>query len=549
MHQKPAPVREFMKLPILRNIIYLIVGLISLLLVANVIVTYHNNKIIKENRNIQAQVEKVKIYYDQIGKSIIHSLDIGLRGYFIVRNPQFVAPMDNAMNVMDSIFENVEMPLRYLKYDPSAYQIFKDSLTAYTGYTFQLKDLLTAGKDEEFIQIFSSDKGAHLWWQYLQLEDQILKYINKIDREAQLKYEEALLKNQIIQVILLIVCVPTLLLAAFYTTKAFKLSDWVRNAEEEKNKMLGEQNLLLEEKVAERTQEILTQNEEILSQNETLIAHQGTLSLQNRQLQDAQQIIKEQSEKINSLNDHLKNEVDNRTLELQSTNRELIEHNNQLEQFAFIAAHNLRAPLTRVLGLANLIQMGETEQDKQTALEKLVSSTHDLDQVIKDLNAILNIKRHTGNFSEVDLNESLNRTKRILEKEIEDTQTKIIINFSEADKVYAIAPYVESILYNLISNAIKYRDPDRTPFIAIKTTHEKEFVCLAVMDNGLGIDLSKYKQSIFSLYKRFHLHVEGKGLGLYLVKTQIEALGGRVDVKSEPNEGTTFLVYFKRYLI
>ncbi len=370
----------------------------------------------------------------------------------------------------------------------------------------------------------------------------IMKFVNRIDAESQQKYEEALLRNQIIQVILFIVCVPALLFIAFYTTKAFKLFKLVRNAEEEKNKMLSEQNLMLEKKVAERTQEILAQKEELL-------IHQDTLSLQNKQLQEAQQTINDQSAKIHSLNDHLKNEVDNRTQELQRTNQELIEHNNQLEQFSFIAAHNLRAPLTRVLGLANLIQMGETEQDKQTALDKLISSTHDLDEVIKDLNAILNIKRHTGNFTEVDLNKSLTRTKRILEKEIEDTQTKIIINFSEADKVYAIAPYVESILYNLISNAIKYRDPERAPFIAIKTTHEKEFVCLAVMDNGLGIDLSKYKQSVFSLYKRFHLHVEGKGLGLYLVKTQIEALGGRVDVKSEPNEGTTFQVYFKRYLI
>lgn len=370
----------------------------------------------------------------------------------------------------------------------------------------------------------------------------IMSYVNRIDAEAQQKYEEALLRNQIIQVILLIGCVPALLLTVFYTTKVFKLSELVRNAEEEKNKMLSEQNLMLEKKVAERTQEIL-------AQNEALLTHQDTFSLQNKQLQEAQQTIQEQSVKIHALNEHLKNEVDNRTQELQRTNQELIEHNNQLEQFSFIAAHNLRAPLARVLGLANLIQMGETEQDKQTALDKLISSTHDLDQVIKDLNAILNIKRHTGNFTEVDLNESLTRTKRILEKEIEDTQTKIIINFSEADKVYAIAPYVESILYNLISNAIKYRDPERAPFIAIKTTHEKEFVCLAVMDNGLGIDLSKYKQSVFSLYKRFHLHVEGKGLGLYLVKTQIEALGGKVDIKSEPNEGTTFQVYFKRYLI
>ena len=376
-----------------------------------------------------------------------------------------------------------------------------------------------------------------------------MKHLNAVDREAQKKYLSALQRNQIIQVTLLIICVPTLLFTAFYTSKAFKLSEMVRNSEEDKNRMLSEQNFMLEQKVVERTQEILTQNQEITSQNEELMTHQETLSMQNKQFHEAQQIIKEQSEQIQSLNAHLKIEVDNRTQELQRTNQELIEHNNQLEQFAFIAAHNLRAPLTRVMGLANLIQMGATEEDKQAALEKMISSTHDLDQVIKDLNAILNIKRHTGNFTEVDLNESLTRTKRILEKEIEDTGTKIINNFSEADKVYAIAPYVESILYNLISNAIKYRDPERSPFIAIKTTHEKEFVCLAVMDNGLGIDLQKYKQSVFNLYKRFHLHVEGKGLGLYLVKTQIEALGGRVEVRSEPNEGTTFHVYFKRYLI
>lgn len=538
-----------MNLPIFKNIIFLIVGLISALLITNVVLTYFNNDIIKDNHNIQSQVERVKLYYDEIGKSVIHSLDIGLRGYYIVRTPEFVAPMDNAVHVKDSLLKNIELTLTQLGYDSPRYAIFKDSLNAYTDYSFMLKELLIDNRDEEFKVIFRTDKGAYLWWQYLELENDIMKYLDSVDGVAQKKYESALQRNQLIQVLLLIVCVPTLLFTAIYTKKAFKLSEMLRDAEGDKNKLLSEQNLLLERKVKERTQEILAQNSAITSQNEELKMHQETLSLQNKQLHEAQQTIKEQSEKIQQLNDHLKIEVDNRTQELQKTNQELIEHNNQLEQFAFIAAHNLRAPLTRVLGLANLIQMGETEEDKQTALDKLISSTHDMDQVVKDLNAILNIKRHTGNFTEVDLNESLTRTKRILEKEIEDTATKIIHNFSEADKVYAIAPYVESILYNLISNAIKYRDPERAPYIAIKTTHEKEFVCLAVMDNGLGIDLKKYKQNIFSLYKRFHLHVEGKGLGLYLVKTQIEALGGCVEVRSEPNEGTTFHVYFKRYLI
>lgn len=538
-----------MQLRLVRNIVFLIVTLISILLVANVALTYYNNEIIKQNHAIQAQVDKVKLYCDQIGKSIIHSLDIGLRGYYIERTPEFVHPMDNAIHVKDSILLNVELPLKALRYDDAEYTIFKDSLDSYMDYTFMMKDLLIENRDEEFRGLFRSDKGAHLWWQYEQLESNIDRYLDRLDLAAQEKYEAALQRNQVIQLVLLVICVPTLLFTAFYTSKAFKLAELVRSGEAEKNKILSEQNQLLEQKVVERTQEILAQNHEITAQNEELMAHQETLFLQNKQLQEAQQTIKEQSQKIYSLNTHLKNEVDNRTQELQKTNQELIEHNNQLEQFAFIAAHNLRAPLTRVLGLANLIQMGPSEEDRQTALEKLIASTRDLDQVIKDLNTVLNIKRHTGNFSEVDLNESLIRTKRILEKEIEETGTRIINNFTEADKVYAIAPYVESILYNLISNAIKYRDPERSPFIAIKTTHEKEFVCLAVMDNGLGIDLKKYQQSVFSLYKRFHLHVEGKGLGLYLVKTQIEALGGRVELKSEPNEGTTFHVYFKRYLI
>lgn len=538
-----------MKVPILKNIVFVIVCVISILLVTNVVLTYYNNQIIKRNQDIQSQVEQVRLYYDQIGKSIIHSLDIGLRGYFIERTPAFVAPMDNAINLKDSLLTSLELPLTQLNYHDSAYTIFKDSLDAYTEYTFMLKDLLIENRDQEFKNIFKADKGAHLWWQYEQVENNIKQHINRLDTEAQNQYESALQRNQIIQFVILIICVPTLLFTAFYTSKAFKLSEMVRNAEEEKNKILSEQNQMLEHKVAKRTQEIVTQNQEITSQNEELRMHQETLSMQNKQLQEAEKTIREQSQKIQSLNDHLKIEVDNRTQELQKTNKELIEHNNQLEQFAFIAAHNLRAPLVRVLGLANLIQMGESEEDKRAALEKMICAAHDLDQVVKDLNAILNIKRHTGNFAEVDLNESLTRTKRILEKEIEDTGTRIIHNFSEADRVYAIAPYVESILYNLISNAIKYRDPVRAPYIAIKTTHEQDFVCLAVMDNGLGIDLRKYKQNIFSLYKRFHLHVEGKGLGLYLVKTQIEALGGRVEVRSAPNEGTTFQVYFKRYLI
>src|SRR5690349_20316248 len=170
-----------MKIPVSKNIIFLIVGLISILLVTNVLLTYYNNDIIKENHDVQSQVEKVKLYYDQIGKSIIHSLDIGLRGYYIVRTPAFVAPMDNAINVKDSLLQNIEVPLTLLRYDDAEYKVFKDSLNAYTEYSFMLKDLLIEDRDEEFKRIFTSDKGAHLWWQYEQLGNNIMKHLDTID--------------------------------------------------------------------------------------------------------------------------------------------------------------------------------------------------------------------------------------------------------------------------------------------------------------------------------------------------------------------------------
>jgi signal transduction histidine kinase len=193
--------------------------------------------------------------------------------------------------------------------------------------------------------------------------------------------------------------------------------------------------------------------------------------------------------------------------------------------------------------------MSKGEKDQLMALGKLEESTKDLDHVIQDLNVILSIRKHTGNLVEVDLETIFERVKRSMEKEIKETQTNINADFHEVRTVYAVLPYIESIFYNLISNAIKYRDPDRPPVISVKTKQQNEFVCLMVKDNGLGIDLTKYRSEIFSLYKRFHLHMEGKGLGLYLVKTQVEALGGKIDLQSELNLGTTFFVYFKRHQI
>lgn len=528
------------------NIIYIAVIIIGALLITDILLTRHNNAIIRVNQDLQIQTELIKRYHDQVGRVIIHSLDIGLRGYALIPEERFATPMENALAWSDSIFNHIEQPLAELGYDLTSFRALRDSTDAYAEYCYRLKRLIDEGRRDEFDALFSTDKGVQLWGQYIASEESILDFSNKISKHAVLNYEKALARNQMLQVLLFILSIPTLLYTAYYTGKTFNLSELLRKTEEEKNQMLLEQNSELEKRVAERMHDIAAQNEEIISQTEELAAQHEALAFQNKQLFDAQKIIEEQNREIHRKNEELELEIEKRTQELQNTNRELVIHNNQLEQFAFIAAHNLRAPLARILGLANVVDLSKTQEDKDIALKKIVTSTQDLDQVIRDLNLILNIQKHTSNLISVDLNTAFTRVVKLLEKEIEETRAVISKDFSAAEQVYAVSPYVESILYNLLSNAIKYRDPTRIPLISLTSRVDDEFVCLSVSDNGLGINLGKYKQNMFTLYKRFHTHMEGKGLGLYLVKTQITALGGRIEVESEPDKGTTFNVYFKK---
>jgi signal transduction histidine kinase len=528
------------------NFIYFVVVLISLLLVANIFLTIYNNTIIQRNKELQQEAETIKLYTEQIGKSTIHGIDIGLRGFAIMENAQFFSPVDSAILRKDSILHNVESRLSKQNYNLTEFYALRDSLNAYITFALHLKQLLLDDNKDEFKRLFSSDKGLYLWLQYLKCLEHIAEFEGQINAEAEHEYQAALNRNYLLQLTLFLICCPTLIYTAIHTRRTVKLSKQLHQLEAEKNKMLLEQNQHLEVLVTERTHEIAAQNEEIFSQKEEILAQRDILAEQNRKLQEVYRIIEEQKKSIQNENERLETEVSNRTVQLREANQELIEHNSQLEQFAFIAAHNLRAPLARILGLANVINISDQNFDKENALDRLVDATKDLDNVIKDLNTILEIKKHTGNYAEVDLPTALDRVLKTLEKPYKETEAIIESDFREARKVFGVAPYVESILYNLLSNAIKYRHPERSPKISLKTKLTDDHVCLSISDNGLGIDLTQHQQNMFNLYKRFHLHMEGKGLGLYLVKTQMEALGGKVEVISAPEQGSTFTLHFKR---
>ena len=283
-------------------------------------------------------------------------------------------------------------------------------------------------------------------------------------------------------------------------------------------------------------------NEELLQQQEEISSQRDAISHQKEKLQEVNTIIARQKDEILNQKETLEEEVEKRTAEL-------VKYNRQLEQYAFITAHNLRAPVARIMGLGQIIKLQQSDPEEiLDILEKLIGATQELDKVIKDLNRILDLRTVSVEFfTEVDLQSEMALIKENLRMEIEQTGASVLTEFDTIRSVFTIKPYIHSILFNLISNAIKYRNPERPPVIKVSTESSGDMICLSVADNGMGIDLEQHQDMLFQLYKRFHFHVEGRGLGLFLVKTQIESLGGSIKIESEVNKGTTFRVMLSRH--
>ena len=235
-------------------------------------------------------------------------------------------------------------------------------------------------------------------------------------------------------------------------------------------------------------------------------------------------------------------------LEREKMTAEIIQRIKDLEQFAYIVSHNLRAPVANIIGFANLLMDGRMdEEDSSEVLNGLSVSVNRLDNVIIDLNSILQVKREISEKKEqvrfADIVESIQHSIcNLLEKE----QVVIKCDFSEVNEMATFKSYLYSIFYNLISNSIKYRQPDLPPVIELKSWKNKEIIGLTFKDNGMGIDLERRSNEVFGLYKRFHPQAaEGKGMGLFMVKMQVETLGGKISVSSEVNRGTEFNIEFE----
>lgn len=225
---------------------------------------------------------------------------------------------------------------------------------------------------------------------------------------------------------------------------------------------------------------------------------------------------------------------------------DLQRRNKGLEQFSYVVSHNLRAPLANIMSLISLLDPPEGEGHSGQVHDALMVSTRRLDSVIMDLNQILTLDHEfTEAMERVHFLALVDDIRIAIANLIQSSGLELSCDFSQVEHIHCFKSYLHSIFYNLILNSIKYRRADTMATLHISSALDNGKLSLSFSDNGMGIDIDKYGGQLFGLYKRFHPGIEGKGVGLYMVKMQVEKLGGAITVESRVGNGTTFTILFE----
>ncbi|MGQ7947121.1 PAS domain-containing sensor histidine kinase [Flavobacterium sp. WC2509] len=241
---------------------------------------------------------------------------------------------------------------------------------------------------------------------------------------------------------------------------------------------------------------------------------------------------------------HRKKQEDERNLLL----TKFTKINNHFKKLSYTTSHDLRSPVNNLLAIFTLIDDSKIEDPETLKLiEMLKLITESLKQSLNDYVDVLIQEDHTiAQIEEIDFTESLNTVIFSVNSLIQTSNAVINIDFSQLKKINFNRTYLESIFLNLITNSIKYSRPGCSPIISIYSRKTDGINQLIFSDNGLGFDMNIAKDKIFDLHQKFNNHIDSKGIGLYLVNNHITSLGGKIDVESKINEGTTFTISFKK---
>lgn len=223
-----------------------------------------------------------------------------------------------------------------------------------------------------------------------------------------------------------------------------------------------------------------------------------------------------------------------------------IEHQNtQLVDFCNIVSHNLRSPLINISMLIEFLETCDEEEERTKILSKLKPVVNHLNTIFDELVESLQIKQDSEiDLAPVDLMKTINTILMVFETQINQCNANVKVDLEETIVTYS-QKYADSILTNLVSNALKYKSPNRLLTLDVKTYYDDKGLVLSVADNGLGIDLNRHKNSMFKIRKVFHVHPDSRGFGLFITKTQVDAMGGEIWVDSLPDVGSTFYIRLK----
>lgn len=222
------------------------------------------------------------------------------------------------------------------------------------------------------------------------------------------------------------------------------------------------------------------------------------------------------------------------------------EQNKRLLNFSYIVSHNLRSHTSNITSLISLIEVSDSPEEIDHMVQLLKTVSDSLNETMLNLNEVINIQTNIALVQEeLHVNDVINNTLKVLSQQIKTKGIEIENSVALELTINYNPAYLESILYNLISNAVRYSSTDRKPIIKISLTKEGENKILQISDNGIGIDLTQNGNKIFGMYKTFTNNKDSRGLGLFITKNQIEAMGGEIMIESELNQGTTFKIIIK----
>ncbi len=238
-------------------------------------------------------------------------------------------------------------------------------------------------------------------------------------------------------------------------------------------------------------------------------------------------------------------EIKSKEIRLQKSVDIIAAQNSRLFNFAHIVSHNLRSHTSNLSLLVQLIEDIKDPKEKEELVNEIKTISTNLNTTIEHLNEIVTIQTNNKQKrTPVKFIDSLTLVINGISHMISNGNAEIRSDFSALKEIEYIPAYLESILLNLITNAIKYKHPDRDPIITIKTYLKDGNKFLEVSDNGRGIDMELFKDKIFGMYKTFHYNEDAVGIGLFMTKNQVESMEGTISLESQVDQGTTFTVAF-----